>query len=87
MLPKARKGRTGTTNKAQEVKRMKLKFKVLSRFDGLCEHDTGCFHSTDMSCEEAERSVRAFGMLETDPDHEQLWHNEDSNPHLTIVAG
>jgi hypothetical protein len=66
---------------------MNFEFKVLRRFDGLCEHDSGVFHSTDMSCEDAECAVRACGMLETDPDHEALWHNEGTNPHLTIVAG
>lgn len=64
---------------------MKLKFKIKKRTHNDCEHDTGVFHSTTMTCEDAERMTKIFALDENDPDHYALWHDSTKNPNLTIM--
>jgi hypothetical protein len=55
--------------------KQRIKFKVIERTKDDCEHDTGVFHSLGISCEDAERMSVVFAIRESDPDHQEIWHN------------
>jgi len=54
---------------------MKNNFKIVKRNSKTCEHDTGVFHSVGIDCEFVESMMKDCHMLESDPEHQEIWHN------------
>ena len=57
-------------------------YKIVSRKNGECVHDTGVCHSVQGgTCDEAEEMADFMHLHEDDPLHQVTWHQDDAgNP-------